>query len=84
MAFIKLKKVIERIPSKQRLEVFFEDGTPTDIARVPHIMMINEARIKPLDLIDGLNDRHWRVEVFALHRIATPHDDPIDDIMGMS
>jgi hypothetical protein len=46
--------------------------------------MINEARINPFDLVDGLNYRHWKVEVFALHCIATPRDDLIDGIMGMS
>ncbi len=61
-----------------------EDGTPTDITRALRITMINEACINPLDLIDGLNDRHWRVEVFVLHRIVAPRDDSIDNIMGMS
>jgi hypothetical protein len=58
MTFIELKEVVERIPSKQRLEVLLEDGTPTDIARASHIMMINETHINPLDLVDGLNDCH--------------------------
>jgi hypothetical protein len=74
MAFI--EEVIECIPNRQRLEVLLEDGTPTDIARVPCITMINEVRVNPLDLVDGLNDRHWRVEVFALHCIVAPCDDP--------
>jgi hypothetical protein len=47
-------------------------------------MMINEVHINPLDLVDSLNDRHWRVEVLALHRIVAPCDDLIDSIMGMS
>jgi len=46
--------------------------------------MISEARINPLDPIDGLNDRHWRVEVLALRCIVAPCDDPIGGIMGMS
>jgi len=46
--------------------------------------MINEAHVNPFDLVDSLNDRHWKVEVFALHRIAAPRNDPIGGIMGMS
>jgi len=46
--------------------------------------MINEACMNPLDLIDDLNNHHWKVEVFALHHIAAPCDDLIGDIMGMS
>jgi hypothetical protein len=63
MAIIEFKKVVECIPSKQQLEVLIEDGTPIDIARVLRITMINEARVNPLDLVDGLNDHHWKVEV---------------------
>jgi hypothetical protein len=84
MAFIELKEIIECIPSRQRLEVLLKDGTLTDIARAPHITMINEACMNPLDLIDDLNNHHWKVEVFALHHIAAPCDDLIGDIMGMS
>jgi hypothetical protein len=43
--------------------------------------MINEAHVNPLDLIDDLNDHHWKVEIFALHHIAAPHDDLIGNIM---
>jgi hypothetical protein len=64
--------------------MFFEDGTPIDIAWVPCNTMINEARINPLDLVEDLNNYHWRVEILALHCIATPCDDPIGSIMGMS
>jgi len=46
--------------------------------------MINEAHINPLDLVDNLNDCHWRIEVLAFHHIMAPHDDPIGGIMGMS
>jgi len=84
MAFIKFIKVVELISSRQQLKVLLEDGTPTNIARVSHITMINEARVNPSDVISGLNDRHWRVEVIAFHRIAAPCDDLIDGIMGMS
>ncbi len=64
--------------------MLLKDGTPTNIARAPHIMMINEAHVNPLDLVDDLNDHHWRVEVLAPHCIAAPCNDPIDSIMGMS
>jgi hypothetical protein len=64
--------------------MLLEDGTPTDIARVLRITMINETSINPLDFVDNLNNRHWRVEVLAFHRIATPRDDLIGNIMGMS
>jgi len=84
MAFIEFKEVLERIPNKQRLELLLKDGTPTDIAQALRIMMINEVHVNPLDLIHGLNNHHWRVEVLALHRIVAPYDDLIDDIMGMS
>ncbi len=84
MAIIEFKKVVECIPSRQQLEVLIEDGTPTDIARVLRITMINEAHINPLDLVDGLNDHHWKVEVLAFHRIVAPCNDPIGGIMGMS
>jgi hypothetical protein len=83
MAFIELKQVIECILSMQQLEVFFEDGTPINIAWASHITMINENRINPHELLDGLNDLHWRIEVRAFHRITTPHDDLIGGIMGM-
>jgi hypothetical protein len=84
MAFIELKEIVEHIPNRQRLEVLLEDGTPTDIAQAVHIIMINEARVNPFDLVDGLNDRHWKVEVFAFHHIVAPRNDPIGSIMGMS
>jgi hypothetical protein len=84
MAFIELKKIVERIASRQQLEVLLEDGTPTNITWALPITMINEVGVKPLDLIDDLNDRHWKVEVLALHYIVTPRDDSINDIMGMS
>jgi hypothetical protein len=84
MAFIELKELVEHIPNRQRLEVLLEDGTPTDIAQTLRIIMINEARVNPLDLVDGLNDCPWRVEVLTLHCITSPCDDSIGGIMGMS
>jgi hypothetical protein len=47
-------------------------------------MMVNKLRVDSFDLVDDLDDSHWNVEVFSLHRIAAPHDDPIDDVVGMS
>jgi len=61
MAFIELKEIVEHILNRQRLEVLLEDGTPTNIAWAPCIMMINEAHVNPLDLIDSFNDHHWRL-----------------------
>jgi len=84
MAFIEFKKVVERIASRQQLEVLIEDGTPIDITQAPRITMINEVHVNPLDLVDGFNDCHWRVRVLALHCIVAPHDDSIDSITGMS
>ncbi len=46
--------------------------------------MINKLRVNSFDLVDGLDDSHWSVEVFVLHRIATPRDDLIGSVVGMS
>jgi len=46
--------------------------------------VINEACINPLDLVDGLNNRHEKVKVFAFHRIVAPRNDSIGGIMRMS
>jgi len=37
MAFIELKEVVEHIASRERLEVFIEDGTPIDITQALRI-----------------------------------------------
>jgi hypothetical protein len=47
-------------------------------------MMINEARVNPLDFVDGLNNHHWKLEVLTFHCIVAPRDDLIGGIMGMS
>ncbi len=47
-------------------------------------MMVNKLHVDSFDLVDGLNNSHWSVEVFALHRIAAPCDNPIDSVVGMS
>jgi len=46
--------------------------------------MVNKLCIESFDLVDGLDNSHWSVEVFALHRIAAPCDDLIDSVVGMS
>jgi hypothetical protein len=46
--------------------------------------MVNKLHVHSFDLVDGLDDNHWSVEVFALPRITTPHDDPIGTVVGMS
>jgi hypothetical protein len=46
--------------------------------------MVNKFRIDSFDLVDSLDDSHWSLEVFSLHRIATPRDNPIDNVVGMS
>ncbi|CAM6036347.1 unnamed protein product, partial [Sphagnum compactum] len=46
--------------------------------------MVNKFHVHSFDLVDGLDDCHWSVEVFALHRIVAPRDDPIGNVVGMS
>jgi len=46
--------------------------------------MVNKLHVDSFDLVDGLDDNHWSVEVFALHSITTPRDDPIGTVVGMS
>ncbi len=46
--------------------------------------MVNKFHVDSFDLVDGLNDSHWSVEVFAFLRIVTPRDDPIGSVVGMS
>ncbi len=46
--------------------------------------MVNKLHVDSFDLVDGLDDNHWSLEVFALHRIVAPHDDLIDNVVGMS
>ncbi len=45
--------------------------------------MVNKLCVDSFDLVDGLDDNHWNVEVFTLHHIATPRDDSIDSVVGM-
>jgi len=47
-------------------------------------MMVNKLHVASFDLVDGLDDNHWSVKVFAFHRIAAPRDDSIDNVVGMS
>jgi hypothetical protein len=46
--------------------------------------MVNKLRVDSFDLVDDLDDSHWSVEVFALHRNAAPRNDPINSVVGMS
>jgi hypothetical protein len=47
-------------------------------------MMVNKLCIDSFDMVDGLDNSHWSVEVFALHRIMAPRDDMIGSVVGMS
>jgi hypothetical protein len=47
-------------------------------------MMVNKLRVDSFDLVDGIDDSHWNVEVFALHRIAAPCNNSIGSVVGMS
>ncbi len=64
--------------------MFFQDLIPIDVTRALRVTMVNKLCVDSFDLVDRLNDSHWSVEVFALHCIATPRDDPIDSVLGMS
>jgi hypothetical protein len=46
--------------------------------------MVNKLHVDSFNLVEGLDDNHWSVKVFALHRIVAPRDDPIGSVMGMS
>jgi hypothetical protein len=47
-------------------------------------MMVNKLCVDSFDLVDGLDNNHWSVEVFAFHRIVAPRHDSIDNVVGMS
>jgi hypothetical protein len=64
--------------------MLLQDLIPTDIIRVLRVMMVNKLHVDSFDMVDGLDDSHWSVEVFALHRIVAPRHDPIDNVVGMS
>ncbi len=46
--------------------------------------MVNKLHVDSFDLVDNLDNNHWSVKVFSLHRIAAPRDDPINNVVGMS
>jgi hypothetical protein len=81
---IELEKIVEHISSWKLIEMFLQDSIPTNITRALRVTMVNKLRIDSFDLVDGLDDSHWNVEVFALHHIVAPHDDPIGNVVGMS
>jgi hypothetical protein len=81
---IELEKMVECILSWKLIEMLFQDLIPTNVTRALRVTMVNKLRVDSFDLVDDLDDNHWSVEVFALHRIAAPHDDPIDSVVGMS
>ncbi len=66
------------------IEMLFQDSIPTDVTRVLRVTMVNKVRIDSFDLVVSLYNSHWSVEVFSFHRIATPHDELIDSVLGMS
>ncbi len=64
--------------------MLLQDSIPIDITKVLRIMMVNKLRVDSFDLVDGLDNSHWSVEIFSLHYIATALDDPIGSVVGMS
>jgi hypothetical protein len=64
--------------------MLLQDSIPIDKTRVLRVMMVNKLRVDSFDLVDGLDNSHWNVEIFALHYIATAFDDPIGSVVGMS
>jgi hypothetical protein len=81
---IKLEKVVERISGWKLIEMLFQDSILTNVTRALKVTMVNKLRVDSFDLVDGLDDNHWSVEVFALHRITAPRNDLIGSVMGMS
>ncbi|CAM6023269.1 unnamed protein product [Sphagnum balticum] len=64
--------------------MLFQDSIPADVTRVLRVTMVNKVRVDSFDLVDGLYDSHWSVKVFSFHRIATPCNELIDSVVGMS
>jgi len=64
--------------------MLLQDSIPTDVTRALRVMMVNKLCVDSFDLGDGLDDSHWSVEVFSLHRITAPRDNPIGSVLGMS
>jgi len=64
--------------------MLLQDSIPTDVTKALRVTMVNKLHVDSFDLVDNLDDNHWSVKVFALHRIITPHDDPIGTVVGMS
>ncbi len=64
--------------------MLLQDSIPTDVTRALRVTMVNNLHVDSFDMVDGLDDSHWSVEVFALHRIVAPCNDPIGNVVGMS
>ncbi len=64
--------------------MLLQESIPTDVTRALRVMMVNKLCVDSFDLGDGLDDSHWSVEVFSLHRITAPRDNPIGSVVGMS
>ncbi len=64
--------------------MFFQDSIPTHTTRVLRVTMVNKLCVDSYDLVDGLDNSHWSVEIFALHGIAAPRNNQIGNVVGMS
>jgi hypothetical protein len=64
--------------------MLLQDLILIDVTRALRVNMVNKICVDSFDLVDGLNDNHWSVEVFALHYITAPRDDLIGNVVGMS
>jgi hypothetical protein len=64
--------------------MFLYDSIPINETRALKVTMVNKLHVDSLDLVDGLNNSHWSVKVFAFHCIVAPHDNLIGSVVGMS
>jgi hypothetical protein len=64
--------------------MLFQDLIPTDVTRALRVSMVNKLHVDSFDLVNDLGNNHWSVEVFSLHHIVAPCDDPISNVMGVS
>jgi len=64
--------------------MLLQDSISTNVTRALKVTMVNKLCVDSFDLVDGLDNSDWSVEVFALHRIMAPCNDLIGNVVGMS
>ncbi len=64
--------------------MLLQGSIPIDLTRALKVTMVNKLCVDSFDLVDSFDNSHQSVEVFAFHCIAAPHNDPIDNVVGMS